>query len=52
MLVAYSGPLRNETLDNYAIVQGDLRDNVQVLANGNIYPFYPPEPNLLLSNRS
>ncbi len=52
LLVAYSGPLRNETLDNYAIVQGDLRDNVQVLANGNIYPFYPPEPNLLLSNRS
>jgi hypothetical protein len=52
LLVAYSGPVRNETLDNYAIVQGDLRSNVEVLANGNIYPFYPPEPNLLLSNRS
>jgi hypothetical protein len=52
LLVAYSGPVRNETLDNYAIVQGDLRANVEVLANGNIYPFYPPEPNLLLSSRS
>ena len=52
LLVAYSGPLRNETLDNYAIVQGELRSDVRVLANGNIFPFYPPEPNLLLSNRS
>ena len=52
LLVAYSGPLRNETLESYAIVQGELRGDVQVLANGNIFPFYPPEPNLLLSNRS
>lgn len=52
LLVAYSGPLRNQTLDNYAIVQGYLPRNVPVRNNSNIFPFYPPEPNLLLSNRS
>jgi hypothetical protein len=52
LLVAYSGPLRNETLDNYAVVQGEVRADARVITNDNIFPFYPPEPNLLLSSRS
>ena len=52
LLVSYSGPLVDEGLDRYSVVQGDLSIRGRGRPSNQLYPFYPPEQNLLLSNRT
>ncbi|MBI4264393.1 MAG: hypothetical protein HY657_08450 [Acidobacteria bacterium] len=52
LLVRYEGPLRDENLDNYAAIRGDISLAARERRPDQFFPFYPPEQNLLLSSRS